>query len=41
LQAGRLDIFFAEEIGAFLDRFEDGHARSLDSKRRRDKRWRW
>ena len=29
LQARRLDIFFAEKIRAFLNRFEDGHAQSL------------
>ena len=29
LQARGLDIFFAEEIGAFLDRFEDGHGREF------------
>ncbi len=31
LQARRFDIFFAEKFRAFLDRFEDGHTRSLNS----------
>src|ERR1035437_5838274 len=29
LQARRFDIFFAEKSGAFLNRFEDGHATNL------------
>ena len=34
LQARRLDVFLAEKIRAFLDRFEDGHARSLTTTNR-------
>ena len=29
LQARRLDVFFGEKFGAFLNRFEDGHDHSL------------
>ena len=31
LQPRRLDAFFAKEIRAFLNRFEDGHAINLNS----------
>src|SRR5580700_2283351 len=30
LQTWRLDIFFAEELRAFLNRFEDGHTQRLN-----------
>lgn len=29
MQAGRLDAFLGEEIGAFTDTFEDGHVARL------------
>lgn len=36
LQARRFDAAFGEEVGAALDRFQDGHAETLNRKHRWD-----